>query len=186
MAMKKQKVAGGFVGVLCIAAIVLAIVFGIMWGQCKDDKKKVMGRSCGENNCLNIDACKNDYSEGLNQGCVDSCTKYPDTVTCTTTPTVCTNGTTSVPATWSSAVDAATLISAKKIQTDRCHSNLYCNMNTEDDAIRACYDSATGKPGNLGIPKIVDMCSNSESFRKCIAGPTQQTAQYCNNHLSNY
>jgi hypothetical protein len=74
MAMKKQQVAGGFVGILCIAAIVLAIVFGVMWGQCKDDRKELR-KSCESAKYVSADSCKNDYNEGKREGCYDRCFK---------------------------------------------------------------------------------------------------------------
>jgi hypothetical protein len=50
MAPKKEQVFGGIGGVICIAAIVLAIVFGILWGQQKDKKEK-----CEEKlTCINL------------------------------------------------------------------------------------------------------------------------------------
>jgi hypothetical protein len=43
MAPKKEQVFGGIDGIICISAIILAIVFGILWGEQRDKRK-----SCGD------------------------------------------------------------------------------------------------------------------------------------------
>jgi hypothetical protein len=55
MAPKNEQMFGGIGGMICIAAIILAIVFGILWGQ-QRDKRRCLSK-CGEPLSDNVVAC---------------------------------------------------------------------------------------------------------------------------------
>jgi hypothetical protein len=57
MAPKKEQVFGGIGGIICIAAIVLAIVFGILWGQQRDKRKT----NADKVSCLNL--CNSQFQD---------------------------------------------------------------------------------------------------------------------------
>jgi hypothetical protein len=83
MAPKKEYIFGGIGGIICISAIILAIVFGILWGQKRnklDACLLVSGKCHLCNKCLDdanniFKSCYNNalYSGSLNdQGRIDA------------------------------------------------------------------------------------------------------------------
>jgi hypothetical protein len=86
MAPKKEYIFGGIGGIICISAIVLAIVFGILWGQQRDKRKScdddliksavVSGKCLGCLNCLTtsnkiFDACYKNVEYGVDYTCIN-------------------------------------------------------------------------------------------------------------------
>jgi hypothetical protein len=65
MAPKKEQVFGGIGGIICISAIILAIVFGILWGEQRDKRKK-----CDDKKSVYY---KSSEDNATNVQCVNSC-----------------------------------------------------------------------------------------------------------------
>jgi hypothetical protein len=79
MAPKKEQVFGGIGGIICISAIILAIVFGILWGEQRDKRKKYEKNLTEYNQCNStalkvvtkcIGECGNIPTEGCNESCI--------------------------------------------------------------------------------------------------------------------
>jgi hypothetical protein len=66
MSSKYQECDNSTMAAICVVAIILAAVFGIMWGECD-------GKSCSEHGCLNIGNATSDYKSGVTRGCVQAC-----------------------------------------------------------------------------------------------------------------
>jgi hypothetical protein len=172
MAPRKQQVAGGFVGILCISAIVLAIVFGIMWGQCKDDKKKVKSMTCTQLGCLQPDACVNDYKEGTREGCYNGCMgglegdgwisgTNPKAAAETSCNKICNNNADlSVDTTYTCNNRCNAEIDGSGKSKQECRNN--CNNNNK---FRKCMNDKTVTNGISGYTYTISHCQQNYPFR---------------------